>query len=78
MLSKIQRGLLAFRLGKKTEEIDREAEIVAKILCGETNEKIAEEMNLSLGSIKKTISEIYQKLNCKCRIDLAGIMFRLS
>lgn len=45
-----------------------EKEVLKQIICGKTNSKIAEELYISLSTVKTHVSSILYKLNAKNRV----------
>ncbi len=48
-----------------------EKEVLKQIVCGKTNSKIAEELYMSVSTVKTHVSSILYKLNAKNRVLVA-------
>jgi ATP/maltotriose-dependent transcriptional regulator MalT len=48
---------------------NREAEVLMSIAAGKTNQEIAEELSISLQTVKKHVANIFGKLNAHNRMD---------
>lgn len=66
----------SLQLARKYGLTAREAEITALILGGESNESIAEELNITVNTLKKHLQHIYRKTGVTSRVRLEAIAFR--
>lgn len=55
----------------------RELDILEKIYLGKPNKKIAEELNVSLSTVKQYSSRIYKKLNVTSRVNLITFLEKM-
>ncbi len=55
---------------------EREKEVLNLMIAGKSNNEIAEELYISINTVKKHLSHIYNKSNVKSRTELAAIMLR--
>lgn len=49
----------------------REIQVLKEIIKGSTNKEIAQNLNISLASVKFYISSIFEKLEVTCRVTAA-------
>lgn len=56
----------------------RENEIINYVLIGEKNEYIAQKLNVSTGTIKRTLSNAYNKLGISSRVELINYFHSLD
>jgi DNA-binding NarL/FixJ family response regulator len=54
----------------------REWDVVRGVASGRTNSEIANELGLSLQSVKNILSVVYQKCHVRNRLELAVLAFR--
>ena len=57
---------------------EREKDIIKQVINGLSNQQIADELFISLQTVKNYISRIYKKLNVKSRIDLLNLIRNFS
>lgn len=50
---------------------DREEEVLATVACGRTNAEIAEELHISLSTVKAHLASLMSKLSARNRVELA-------
>ncbi len=56
----------------------RESEIINYVLLGEKNEYIAQKLNVSTGTVKRTLSNAYNKLGISSRVELINYFHSLD
>jgi DNA-binding NarL/FixJ family response regulator len=56
----------------------REQEIIDRIMKGKTNEEIADELFLSLKTVKNYVSVVYKKAGVKNRVQLTNLLRDIS
>ncbi len=56
----------------------RESEIINYVLMGEKNEYIAQKLNVSTGTVKRTLSNAYNKLGISSRVELINYFHSLD
>ena len=54
---------------------EREAEVLRLVAAGKTNSEIAAELVLSVGTVERHISNIYNKINVRSRVDATAYTF---
>jgi len=52
----------------------REQEVIAQVSKGRTNSEIADDLYISLSTVKMHINSIYRKLNIKNRVQLSNFI----
>ncbi|WP_066192035.1 MULTISPECIES: response regulator [Gracilibacillus] len=62
------------RLPIQSDMTQREKNIIQLIQKGWINKKIAEKLKVSEGTVKKSLSQIYQKLGIKSRVELIELL----
>lgn len=55
----------------RAELTDREKRVVALVAKGQTNSRIAEDLHMSVGTVKRDINNIMIKWDCYNRIQVA-------
>lgn len=56
----------------------REQEVLARVLGGSSNQQIADELSISLGTVKTHVHSIYRKLSISRRSELMGMFYERS
>ena len=51
----------------------RECEVLEQVSIGKLNKEIAQELNITEGTVKQHLSKIYDKLNTKNRVEASNI-----
>jgi DNA-binding NarL/FixJ family response regulator len=51
---------------------NRERDVLKLVLVGKSNNQIAEELYISINTVKKHLSHIYRKMNVKSRTELTA------
>ncbi|MFW6281022.1 MAG: response regulator transcription factor [Halanaerobium sp.] len=54
----------------------RERDVLKLVLAGKSNKQIAEELFISINTVKKHLSHIYNKMNIKRRNELAALILK--
>lgn len=68
----------SLQLSRKYGLTVRETEITALVLDGKSNESIAEELNITVNTLKKHLQHIYRKTGVTSRVRLETISLRLG
>lgn len=58
-------------LATSSEFTERELDVLRELISGDTDEMIAERLNLSVHTIKKYVKSMFQKTGCTTRTQLA-------
>lgn len=58
-------------LATSSEFTERELDVLRELISGDTDEMIAERLNLSVHTIKKHVKSMFQKTGCTTRTQLA-------
>lgn len=68
--------LIMKKISQEFELTEREKEVLNLLLAGQSNQKIAKELFISINTVKKHLSNIYQKAKVKSRTELTALVFK--
>ena len=65
-------------VAKKYLLTKRELELLPYIIQGQSNQEIADELHISLSTVKRHVHHIFTKVNVKNRFELARVLANTS